>query len=172
MPANWMCLRTSPRIQTPGVFISTMARDAFGGRERSMGTDCGRGDGVAVEGDDAEGVAGERDPVHFGGAGVEDVEHEALALLDAQRLAEAEHLAVDGGDVVSGSHVAVVAGLELAVPVVEVEEDFGVVVAGVAGGFDDEESRSGRCRGLCGGRFRRGCGCGTSGSPEGRGVRV
>ena len=85
-------------------------------------------------------MAGEGYPVDVGGAGVQDVEEQALALLDADGFTEAEHLAVDGGDVVGGGHVAVVAALELAVPVMEREKGFGVVGARVVGGFDEERA--------------------------------
>ena len=85
-------------------------------------------------------MAGEGDPVNVGGAGVEDVEQEALALPNADGFAGAEHLAVDGGDIVGGGHIAVAAGEEVSRPIVEGEEGFGVVVAGMTGRFNDQRA--------------------------------
>ncbi len=84
--------------------------DAFGGAEPEDGDGGGSGDGVAVEGDDFEGVAEEREAADLGGAGVDDVEEDTLAGFDADGLAVAEHLAVDGeggvADLVAVGHSA------------------------------------------------------------------
>ncbi len=55
--------------------------DALGGAEPEDGDGGGRGHRIAVERDDLEGVAGQREAANFGGAAVEDVEEDALALL-------------------------------------------------------------------------------------------
>jgi len=115
-------------------------RDAFGRREAQHGYGLRSRDSVAVEGDDFEGVARQGDPMNLGGAAVEDVQEYALAGLYLYRIAEAEHLAVDGGNIVDGVHVAVVVGHEVTVPIVEGEEDFAVVVARVGAWFDEKEA--------------------------------
>ncbi len=65
--------------------------DAFGGAEPEDGDGGGSGHRVSVERDDFEGVAGEREAADLGGAGVDDVEEDALAGFDADGLAVAEH---------------------------------------------------------------------------------
>ncbi len=57
-----------------GVVHFNDGADALGGGEAQHGDELWRGDGVAIEGEDAELVAGEGEPVLLGGAGVEDVE--------------------------------------------------------------------------------------------------
>ncbi len=57
---------------------------------------CGRGNRVAVEGDHLHFVAGQGDAAIFNGAGVEEVNEQALAFADPDRLAGAEPLVVDG----------------------------------------------------------------------------
>ncbi len=64
-------------------------------------------------------MAGEREPVGFSGAGVEDVEEHALALADLDRIVVAQHAAVDGaGDVVDHQR-AVIAGGIVGLPIVQ-----------------------------------------------------
>jgi len=54
------------------------------------------GDGVSVESDDLEFVSGEGDAAVFDGAGVEEVEEDALAFFDADGLARTKGLIVNG----------------------------------------------------------------------------
>ncbi len=63
-----------------------------------------------------------------------------MAGLDAQGFAEAESLAVDGGEAVFGVHGAIAGAGHFAVPVVEGEEEFLVVAGGVFFGFDEEKT--------------------------------
>ena len=70
--------------------------DALAGAEEEGFDEGGVGDGVAVEGDDLEFVAAEGDAAVLDGAGVEEVEEDALALGDADGFAGAEGLVVDG----------------------------------------------------------------------------
>ena len=57
---------------------------------------CGISDRVAVQRDHAEGVPGQGQAAGFGGAAVEDMQQHPLTGLDANRIAVAEHPAVDG----------------------------------------------------------------------------
>src|SRR6266567_2975930 len=52
--------------------------------------------GIAVEGDNLEGVTRQRQAANLGGASIEDVKQDAFALPDLDRLAVAEHASVDG----------------------------------------------------------------------------
>ncbi len=87
----------------------------------------GSSDTVTIEGDNAEAVPGERDPVSLSGAGVEKMEHNALALPNSHRLTRAHDLPVDGGDGISGIHGAVVAGQQAAIPVMEAQKKLLIV---------------------------------------------
>ena len=75
--------------------------DALGGAEPEDRHGNGLGERVAVHGNDGEGVAGKREAANLGGAAVEDVEEDALALFDADGLAVAEHASVDGEGIVA-----------------------------------------------------------------------
>ena len=56
---------------------------------------------IAVERDDAEDVAGQREAADFGRAGIEHVEQHTFALLDADGLAVTEHPAIDAEQLVA-----------------------------------------------------------------------
>ena len=136
--------------------------DALAGAEEDGVDGGGGGDGVAVEGDDLELVAGEGDAAVLDGGGVEEVEEDALALFDAEGFAGAEGFVVDGvGDGVDleavgagvevgglfglGAGFGVVVGVfhvggEEGLPVAEGEEVLLIVAAGVAGGLDVDEA--------------------------------
>ena len=60
-----------------------------------------RRDGIAVERDDAKHVTGQRQAADFGRTGIQHVEQHALSLLHADRVAMAEHLAVDAEEFVA-----------------------------------------------------------------------
>ena len=60
-----------------------------------------RGKGIAVHGDDGERVTGQRETANLAGAAVEHMEKHTLPLFYADRLAVAEHPAVDGEGVVA-----------------------------------------------------------------------
>ena len=137
--------------------------DALAGAEGERFDQGGVGDGVAVEGDDLELVAAEGDAAVLDGAGVEEVEEDALALGDADGFAGAERLVVDG--VGGGGNFEAVGrgvqdgglfrlrrvGVEVLVhvdhlggeegfPVAQGEEEFLVVIAGVGCGVDVDEA--------------------------------
>ncbi len=63
-----------------------------------------------------------------------------LAGLDPQRLAEAQHTAIDGGDVIGWVHGAVGAREQRGIPVMQRQEDFLVVAARVVARFDEQKS--------------------------------
>ncbi len=75
--------------------------EALGGSEPENGNADGLGERVAVHGDDGEGVAGKGEAANLGGAGVEDVEENALAGFHADGFAVAEHASVDGEGIVA-----------------------------------------------------------------------
>ena len=114
--------------------------DALGGGQAQHGNGLGIGNWIAVESDDAELVTCERDPMLLGRTGVEDVQEDALSVLDAQRFAKTEDTAVDGGKSIFGIHRTVSAAGHLAFPVVKGEEEFLVVVAGVVAGLDEQKA--------------------------------
>ena len=76
-------------------------RDALGRPEPEHRHVLRRRHRIAVERDDFERVSGQREAADFAGAGVQDVEQHAFALLHADGLAVPEHLAVDGEEVVA-----------------------------------------------------------------------
>ena len=86
---------TSPRIQMPGRFISTIAEMRSAVPSHSTGTSVRCRDRIAVQRQDLEGVARERKAANLGRAAVDDVKQHALAGLHANRIAVAEHPAVD-----------------------------------------------------------------------------
>ncbi len=110
------------------------------------------GDGIAVHCENGEAMAGEREYDVFGGAGVEEAHEDALAWLDADGLACAEHVAVEGGVLVAyvgagglghvgGGHAhGVDHGDEVRLPMADGEVDLLIVVAGFVAGFDEEEA--------------------------------
>ena len=114
--------------------------DTLGRREAKHWYGLGLGYGVAIQCDDSELMPGEGDPVRFGGAGVHDVEQDALSLLDAQGFTKAQGAAVDGGDLVGGIHGAVVACQQAAVPVVEGDEELLIVGCGIMARFDVQKA--------------------------------
>ena len=75
--------------------------EALGGSEPEDGNADGLGERVAVHGDDGESVAGKGEAANLGGAGVEDVEEDALAGFHADGIAVAEHASVDGEGIVA-----------------------------------------------------------------------
>ncbi len=85
-------------------------------------------------------MSGEGDPVRIGGAGIDDVEKDSLARFDAERITEAECASVDGGDIVGRIHGAVIARIEVSVPVVQREEELLIVPGGVFARFDEENA--------------------------------
>ncbi len=75
--------------------------DALCRAQPQAGHTHGCGKWIAVQGDDGEGVAGQREAANLARASVEHVEEHALSLFYADRLAMAEHPAVDGEGVVA-----------------------------------------------------------------------
>ncbi len=86
----------APEDPDAGVVHLDDGVDALAGAEEEGFDELGVGDGVAVERDDLELVAGEGDAAVLDGAGVEEVEEDALAFFDADGFAGAEGLVVDG----------------------------------------------------------------------------
>ena len=76
-------------------------RDALGGAEPEHRDFRRCRHRIAVERDDLEHMARQREAADFAGAGIEHVKQHALALLHADRLAMAQHLAVDAEQVVA-----------------------------------------------------------------------
>ena len=142
-----------------GVVHLDQGVDALAGAEEEGLDQRGVGDGVAVEREDLELVAGEREAAVLNGAGVEEVEEDAVTLFDAEGFAGAERLVVDavgvGVDLEAvgvGVHLRLIglfglrvgltllvgvfhAGGEEGFPVAQGEEDLLVVGAGI-GAFD------------------------------------
>ena len=136
--------------------------DALAGAEEDGFDGLGGGDGVAIEGDDLKLVAGEGDAAVLDGAGVEEVEEDALAGFDAEGFAGAEGFVVNGvghgadfeaigGGVEGGGLLGLgaVAGVvvivlhvghEEGLPVAEGEEVLLIVAAGIGGGVDVDEA--------------------------------
>src|SRR5271168_2088291 len=138
-------------------------------RPKKEGLDClGRRNGVAVERDDLEPVAGKRNAAILDGAGIEQMKEYPLALLDAYRLSGPKGLVIDGVRVgVDLETVGVgvqdgglfelrivlaflvgvlhVAGEER-LPVAEREEYLLVVLAGVVARVDDKKAELARVR--------------------------
>ena len=54
------------------------------------------GNRISIQGNDCEGVSGQRQAADFGRASIQDMEQHALASLYADRLAMAQHASVDG----------------------------------------------------------------------------
>jgi hypothetical protein len=71
--------------------------DAFSDCERDDLDFFWAGDRVAVHGDNAELVAGKCEDYVFGGGGVKQPHEDALALFDADRIARAKAVLIDGG---------------------------------------------------------------------------
>ena len=75
--------------------------DALGGAEPEDGHIDRIRHGIAIERDDAERVAGQRQAANLGGAAVQHMKEDALALLHANGFSVAEHAAIDGEGVVA-----------------------------------------------------------------------
>ena len=95
---------------------------------------------VAIERDHLELMPGKSDPVHFRRTRIQDLKENLLAGLYPQRLAEAQHAAIDGGHVVGRVHGTVSAREQRGVPVMQREEDFLVIVPRVVARFDEQKS--------------------------------
>jgi hypothetical protein len=103
---------------------------------------------VAVERDDGEAVAGKRERDVLGRTGIEQPEQHALAFADANGLAMAEHLVVEGCRFVEDLE-SVVGRRTLsqilhadprAVPMVRGEQHFLVIAAAIAGRLDNQKA--------------------------------
>jgi hypothetical protein len=70
----------------------------------------------------------------------QDVQHDALALLDLDWISRAEHLAVDRCHIVDRVHITVVAAQELPVPVMEAKADLSIISSRVVTRFDQQET--------------------------------
>ena len=114
--------------------------DALSGREPQHGYRARARHRVAIESHHAQGVAGERNPVHLGGARVEDMQQDALPLLDPERLAESHDLAVDRGDRVARVHRAVFIREQVAGPVMQGKKELLIVARGIVARFDHQKS--------------------------------
>ena len=107
MPLACTCLRTSPSTHTPGRIHRHNRRHALRRSEPQHRHRARLRDRIAIQRDDLKTVPRQRNPVHLRRAGVQHVQHHALALLHPHRLAEAQHLAVDGRHLVVGHRGAV-----------------------------------------------------------------
>ena len=85
-----------PRIQTPGFFISTTASMRSAVPEFQHIHQLRLRHRIAVQGHNLKMVAGQRELNVLGGAGIQEVEQDALSLFDAHRLAIPQALAIDG----------------------------------------------------------------------------
>jgi hypothetical protein len=90
-----------PQNPNSGILHFHHRVDAFGSAQFQELNRLRMRQGIAVEPHHLEDMAGERQLDILGGAGVEDVKQHALALLDAQGLAESETFAVDGEALIS-----------------------------------------------------------------------
>ena len=114
--------------------------DSLGGRQAKHGDQLRLGYLVAIERDHLELMPGKSNPMHFRRARVQDLKKNLLAGLYPQRLAEAQHAAVDGGDVVGWVHGAIGARQQRGVPVMQRQEDFLVIAPWVVAWFDEQKS--------------------------------
>ena len=86
-----------PSTQTPGVVHLDDGVHALRDGERKHFHALRIRHGIAVHGNDCELVARQREHHVLGGAGIQQAHQHALALLDADGLARAQHVRVDGG---------------------------------------------------------------------------
>ncbi len=114
--------------------------DPLGRSQAEHGYGLRLGNLVAIQRDHLEWMPGKGDPVNFAGAGIKNVEKNALACLDAQRLAETQDAAVDGRYSIDRIHRTVTAGFQVAIPIMQREEDLLVIARRIVAGFNKQKS--------------------------------
>ena len=110
MPRPRSSSLVSPSTQTPGRFISTIAEMRSPLPSHSTGTSAWRGTGLPSSATTLKTCPGKARLRTSAGAGIEDVQQQPLTGLDPDRLAAAQHAAVDREKIV-GQLVALLAAV-------------------------------------------------------------
>src|SRR5580698_5231938 len=97
-------------------------------------------DGISIQRNYLEAVACECNPMDLGRTGVEHMKQHTLALFDAHRLTETQHLAIDRRDVIHRAHKAIVSAFEVAFPIVQREKHLALIAGWVIAGLDHQET--------------------------------